>query len=93
MLFLSSEGNSSLPAGITLITMSRPQVTSSCCRCSLSSILLCLPSACPSPHFFHQMKEFRRKEVVLFRMNTARREGTKAILIEFICKYSFLTGH
>ena len=45
MLFLSSEGNSSLPAGITLITMSRPSVTSSCCRCSLSSILLCLSVA------------------------------------------------
>ena len=41
-VFLSIEGISSLPAGITLITMSRPQVTSSWCHRSLSSILLCL---------------------------------------------------
>ena len=86
VVFLSIEGISSLPAGITLITMSRPQVKSSCCHRSLSSIILCPSSACPSQCFFHQLKKFRREEVVLCRLNTARRAGTKPIiLIEFIC--------
>ena len=40
-MFLSNQGNSSLPAGITLIIMSRSFVVSSCCH--FSSILPPLP--------------------------------------------------
>ena len=42
-------------------------------------------SACSSSCFSLQMKEFRREEVVLCRLNMAGSKGPKPILIEFIC--------
>ena len=41
-------------------------------------------SACSSSCFSLQMKEFRREEVVLCRLNMVGSKGPKPILIEFI---------
>ena len=50
-------------------------------------------SACSSSCFSLQMKEFRREEVVLCRLNMVGSKGPKPILIEFILFVNTLSWH